>query len=150
MFGFGARAAAALLLVAARPSVGVAAEAGVGLAPLAVIPAAGVIGGSISTVLLAQQIDEPNSVHPALRNIALGCAGINVLFGAGGLVATAFVDDDDFKPVGYSLAGAVLGLGLVGGGLALATDPWEPKEERSALRVVPSTDGAYALWTGRF
>lgn len=141
---------AAILAVAALPSTSAASDAAAGLAPVAAIPAVGVIGGSITTVLLAQQIGEPESVHPALRNIAFGFAGINVLFGAGGLVAVALVGDDDFEPVGYSLSGAVLALGLVGGGLAWATDPWTPRDEAAGLSVVAGPDGAHAAWTGRF
>lgn len=135
----------ALALVALAPA---ARADGLGAAalPVAAIPAITVIGGLLTTPIVATSMDQ--KIHPALRNITLGCAGGNVLFGTTGLIVTAVIADDDLAPLAYSLSGATLALGLVGGTLGLVADTYTPTNELPT--VVPTGDGALLVWSGAF
>lgn len=125
------------------------AGAGLGLGGILAIA---VGGGLLTTLLIAPDVVDGRTVAPPLRNIALGCAGVNVAFGTAGLIATSFLDEEDadLKPVLYSVSGAVVALGLVGGGFALAAEPWGGQQGEQALRLAPTPGGAAAVWTGRF
>ncbi len=110
-------------------------------------------GGLLTTLLIAPDVVDDRSVAPALRNIALGCAGVNIAFGSAGLIATGYLDEEDadLKPVLYSVSGAVLALGLVGGGFALAAEPWgSTSEGQQGLRVAPTPGGAVAVFGGTY
>ncbi|MCB9539358.1 MAG: hypothetical protein H6704_24345 [Myxococcales bacterium] len=126
------------------------AGAGLGLGGILAIA---VGGGLLTTILIGIDVVDDRTVSPALRNVALGCAGVNIAFGTTGLILTGYLDEEDadLKPVLYSVSGAVLALGLVGGGFALAAEPWATKDPQGqALRLAPTPGGAAAVWTGTF
>ncbi len=141
------------LLVGAAPARAQSSDpwAGAGLG-IGGIFAIAVGGGILTTLLIAPEVVDDHPVSPALRNIALGCAGVNVAFGTTGLIVAGFVDEEDadLKPVLYGVGGAILALGLVGGSFALAAEPWRTSGEPQGLRLAPTPGGAAAAWTGRF
>ncbi|MEZ4474000.1 MAG: hypothetical protein R3F60_25075 [bacterium] len=135
-----------VFLVAALAASPVAAS-GLGDAvalPVGGILAVGVIGGLGSTLLLATS-DGP--VHPALRNIGLGCAAINVTAGTAGLIASRFIDDDTPRTLVTIGASTVLAIGLTGGVLGLLADTYEPAGN---ARIVPTRDGLTVGWATSF
>ncbi len=116
---------------------------------LIALPVAGIVAlsnlGGLGTTLMLAVNDGP--VHPALRNIALGCAGINVAAGGTGLILGGLSDNDDGLGTLIMIGGgAMLGLGLVGGALALTTDTYEV----ATVGISATPEGMGLAWGGRF
>ncbi|MCB9549192.1 MAG: hypothetical protein H6706_25595 [Myxococcales bacterium] len=133
----------AATLLAASPANAAGAGDAIAL-PVGGILAAGVIGGLGTTLILAVSDGE---VHPALRNIGLGCAAINVTAGTAGLIASRYLDDDDPKTLVTIGASTVLAIGLAGGLLSLLADTYTPAGN---AQVTPLPGGLAASWHATF
>jgi hypothetical protein len=125
-------------------------DAAVGLAPVGILVPLAVVGGLITTIALAIDVGDGDKAHPAMRNVALGCAGFNILAGTGGLIAGALIDDDDLRPVIYAVGGAVWAIGLTGGVLGLVVDTYNTDPGQATLAVSPTAGGAVWSVSGSF
>jgi hypothetical protein len=143
------------LLALTAPRVVRAQGMGMAPLPLSAVPVLSVVGGLATSTLIGIDLADGQRTHPAVRNIGLGCAGLNLLMGLTGVILTATLDAGDWAPLSYSISGTVLALGAVGGGLALAADTYDPhprrdptvKEPASALRAPPGAFVASWRWS---
>jgi len=127
-----------------------ASDSAAGLAPVGIIVPVAAVGGLVTTVILGIDIGEGNDVHPALRNVSLAFAGLNILSGTGGLIAGALIEEDDLRPVLYGVGSAVLAIGLTGGVFGLVVDTYEPSYDAMQLHVTPTLGGASWAVSGSF
>ncbi len=129
--------------------------------PLSAVPVVSLGGGAVTSVVLAMDIAEGRASHPALRNIGLGLGIVNTVLGGLGFTATALGDPGDFAALAYAVSGVYLGLGLTGGGLALAADTYDPAPRppgaipeaspgRSSFRDLYPRGSALATWALSF
>ncbi|MBW2458977.1 MAG: hypothetical protein JRI68_31045 [Deltaproteobacteria bacterium] len=142
-------AAVALALPLVAPEAR-AAEQAVGLAPLGSLVPVAAVGGVITTIVLGINVGDGDPVHPSIRDMSLAVAGINILSGTGGLVAGALIEDDDLRPVFYSVGGAVMAIGLTGGVLGWVVDTYEVNHGAVTVQAAPTRGGACWSVSGSF
>jgi len=105
-------------------------------------------GGVITSVPLAIAHAQNDRVHPALRNIGIVCGVFNTTVGLSGIVYSAVKHEGDTATLGRVIGATWLTIGVVGGGLALAADAYDPKDSTPVVVVGPS--GGFVGWAGRF